>query len=74
MKTQIGGDHYEKHGKHEPFKVYESWFTAEEIRGYCKMSAIDYIMREGHKGGDEDLKKAISFLNYCLKATSTEGS
>jgi hypothetical protein len=37
--------------------------TPEEFRGYCKGNALKYTWREQHKGGIEDLQKAMWYLN-----------
>jgi len=42
-----------------------SALTAEEFRGKCKGAALEYIWRERHKGGDEDLRKAIWWLRMA---------
>ena len=39
--------------------------TPEEFRGFCKGNALKYLWREQHKGGDEDIKKAVWYLK-CL--------
>ena len=41
--------------------------TPEEFRGFCKGNVMKYSWREKHKGGDEDLRKAKDYINYCLE-------
>ena len=61
----INPDHY-KHGKVECIDGIESALTPEELRGYVKGNALKYIWREGHKNGDEDVRKAIWYLNRLV--------
>ena len=56
-------NHYTS-GSIECIEAIEAALTAEEFRGYLKGNAIKYVWRESKKGGDEDLKKAIWYLNY----------
>ena len=53
-------------GEIECIDAQRSCLTAEEYRGSCKAQALQYIWRERHKGGDEDLKKAIWWLRMAL--------
>lgn len=59
---QIQGDHYRKHGDHQPWDVLRSWLTPEEYRGWMKGNAIVYLARERDKGGDQDIAKAAHHL------------
>lgn len=56
--VQIGGDHYKKLGRHQPWEVLASWMTPEELRGHMKGTVIGYLAREHDKGGDTDVAKA----------------
>lgn len=60
--TQIGGDHYKKLGRYQPWEVLAHWLTPEELRGYAKGTAIAYFAREQDKGGDQDIAKGIHTL------------
>jgi len=62
INCQVGGDHYKKLGKYQPVEVLRHWLTPEEFRGWVKGDAIVYLCREGAKGGDEDLAKAVHTL------------
>jgi hypothetical protein len=59
LDEQIGGDHYSKLGKYQPWEVLAHWLTPEELRGYMKGTIIAYLAREGDKGGDTDIAKAL---------------
>lgn len=66
---QVGGNHYKKHGAHQPWDVLRSWLTPEEYRGYMKGTMIVYLARERDKGGDQDLGKVAHYaekLNEVL--------
>lgn len=54
-------DHYAS-GEIECIDAIRAALTPEEWRGYIKGNAMKYIWRERHKGGDEDLGKAIWYL------------
>lgn len=58
---QEGGDHYKKHGDHQPWDVLRSWLTPEEYRGYMKGTMIVYLARERDKAGDLDIKKVAHY-------------
>ena len=57
---QIGGDHYQL--------TIQPWdyILANNI-GYCEGCAIKYISRWKKKGGVNDLKKAIHFLEKLIE-------
>ncbi|WP_216619042.1 DUF3310 domain-containing protein, partial [Corallococcus carmarthensis] len=40
--------------------------TPEEFRGYCKGNVLKYVACEGHKGGDQDLRKAAVYLGWAV--------
>ena len=52
--------HYTQ-GSIEPIDVIEDW----EL-GFCDGNALKYIARWRHKGGIEDLKKAVWYLNRLI--------
>lgn len=64
---QVGGDHYKKLGKYQPWEVLRKWLTPEEFRGYCKGEAIVYVARELDKGGLESIEKAYHTLGFLIK-------
>lgn len=57
--------HYTKGGI-ECIDAIQAALTPEEFRGYCKGNTIKYAWREQHKGGDEDLKKGVWYLNKAI--------
>lgn len=61
MQVQHGGDHYKK------MKIQPVEYIHANSLGFLEGSAIKYITRHEYKGGVEDVKKAIHFLQMLLK-------
>lgn len=62
---QVGGDHYRR-------MAIQPWdFIAANGIGYFEGSAIAYIARWRHKGGVEDLRKAVHYLNKLIELEAT---
>ena len=57
--------HYNK-GK-ECIKIIKDFLSEEAFEGYLTGNALKYIYRWKDKGGHEDLKKAIWYINYLIK-------
>ena len=58
-------DHYKLRGLDiEAIDVIRGALTENEFRGFCKGNVLKYTIREGHKNGDEDLKKAKKYLEF----------
>lgn len=68
--VQIGGSHYKDMGQFQPWDVLRHWMTAEEYRGWMKGNALVYLAREGKKGADEDLKKALHTLTKLVEVSA----
>lgn len=66
---QIAGDHYKKHGDLQPWNVILAWDL-----GYLDGTALKYISRWKDKGGINDLKKAIHFLEKLIEVTEASQS
>ena len=60
-KKQIGGEHYLK------YKIQPSEFVVENKLLYPEGSVIKYILRHQDKGGKQDLKKAIHFIEMIIE-------
>jgi hypothetical protein len=58
--------HYQN-GDVECIQAIESALSPEEFRGYCKGNVIKYTWREQYKGKDQDLQKAVWYLNRYLE-------
>ena len=59
---QYGGDHYKKYGDLQPWDVITKWNL-----GYLDGTALKYIARWRDKGGLEDIRKAIHFLEKFIE-------
>ncbi len=59
--------HYQFGEAYEVIRVLEAWLTKDEFIGFCKGNAIKYQARHRAKGGDEDLAKALWYMNYLNK-------
>jgi hypothetical protein len=64
---QIAGDHYKKYGDLQPWNVILAWDL-----GYLDGTALKYIARWKDKGGINDLKKAIHFLEKLIEVTESQ--
>lgn len=61
-------DHYKLRGLDiEAIDVIRGALTQDEFRGFCKGNVLKYTIREAHKNGDEDLKKAKKYLDFLEK-------
>ena len=58
--------HYTQ-GNIECIEAIKAALTPEEFRAHCKATALAYIWRETGKGGDEDIRKAVWYLNKLLE-------
>jgi len=59
---QIAGDHYKKYGNLQPWDVVIAWQM-----GYLDGTALKYLARWRAKGGIDDLKKAIHFIEKLIE-------
>jgi hypothetical protein len=60
-EKQVGGDHY-KAKSIQPWEVIE-----RNNMGFFDGNALKYIMRYKEKGGVEDLKKAIHYIEKLIE-------
>lgn len=63
-EKQISGDHYKKYGNLQPWDVVIQWNM-----GYLDGTALKYLARWKDKGGIDDLKKAIHFIEKLIEVT-----
>ena len=61
LDKQHGGSHYKK------FKIQPAEFINENILLFAEGNAIKYICRHSAKGKEEDIKKAIHYLEMILE-------
>lgn len=64
-------DHYNAGGI-ECIDAMEAAATPEEFRGFCKLNALKYLWRERGKNGNEDLEKAVWYLNRAIESSKCE--
>lgn len=50
----------------ECIDAIEASMTPQQFRGYLKGNVIKYLWRYDHKGGVEDLKKGLWYLNKLI--------
>lgn len=69
LETQEGGSHY------KDMKIQPVEFVHANGLGFCEATAIKYLCRWRKKGGIQDLKKAIHFIEVLieLETRDTEG-
>lgn len=65
--VQHGGTHYKKYGNLQPWDVIVAWNL-----DYLAGTALKYIARWEDKGGIEDLRKAIHFLEKKIEVESAK--
>ena len=61
LDKQHGGSHYKK------FKIQPAEFINENKLRFAEGNAIKYICRHSAKGKEEDIKKAIHYLEMILE-------
>lgn len=62
---QVGGHHYTDM-EIQPWDAMRAWMNSEEFQGYLRGNAIKYIARFRVKGGIEDLRKAMHYLETLI--------
>jgi hypothetical protein len=58
---QVGGDHYKK------LAIQPAEYAQKNRLGFIEGCVIKYVTRWRDKGGVEDIKKAIHFLNLLIE-------
>lgn len=67
-EKQISGNHYKKLDP-EPWNVITAWNL-----GYLDGTALKYIARWRDKGGLDDIRKAIHFLEKFIEVETAKGT
>jgi len=67
-KKQIGGSHY------KDMAIQPSKFINDNKLLFAEGNAIKYICRHAHKGGKEDLKKAIHYIEMIIERDYQESN
>lgn len=68
-EKQVAGSHYKKYGDLQPWDVVIKWKL-----GYLEGTALKYIARWQDKGGINDIKKAIHFLEKLVEINEQTGT
>lgn len=55
------------HGDIECIDAIKAALSPGEWRGFIKGNVLKYVWREAYKGGDCDLRKALDYLERCIK-------
>ena len=61
LEKQVGGNHYKK------MIIQPAEFSNKNKLLFAEGNAIKYICRHNYKGGEEDVKKAIHYLEMILE-------
>jgi len=66
IKKQVGGSHYNR------YSIQPVDFILANKLDWCEANAIKYITRHKDKGGVEDIRKAIHYLEILLERMVNE--
>lgn len=66
---QIQGNHYKKYGSLQPWDVITTWNL-----GYLEGTSLKYIARWRDKGGLDDIRKAIHFLEKLIEVEEAKNA
>lgn len=58
-------------GKFECIDVMADVFGEEAVKDFCLLNAFKYIWRQEKKGGVEDVKKAVWYLNKYIELSDS---
>jgi len=68
MHDPVNNPSHYNQGDIECIDAIEAALSKEEFRGYVRGNAIKYSWRCRHKGGAEDVKKAMWYLDRLYKS------
>jgi len=66
---QVAGNHYKQYGNLQPWDVITAWGL-----GYLDGTALKYIARWRDKGGIDDIRKAIHFLEKFIEVEEAKNA
>ena len=58
-------------GKYECIDIMLDVFGKEAVKHFCLLNAFKYIWRQEKKGGVEDVKKAVWYLNKYIELSDS---
>lgn len=67
LDVQIGGDHYKK------YAIQPIEYSMANGLNPCQANVVKYITRYKDKGGVEDLKKVIHYVQLLIEIEENEG-
>jgi len=67
FERQVGGTHY------SDMAIQPVEFINRNGIGFCEGSAIKYLCRWRSKGGVEDLRKAVHFIELLIELETKDG-
>ena len=68
MHDPVNNPSHYNQGDIEAIDAIEAALSKEEFRGYLRGNSIKYNWRCRHKGGAEDVKKAMWYLDRLYKS------
>lgn len=73
INEQEGINHPSRYagGKFECIEVMADVFGKEAVKDFCLLNAFKYIWRQEKKGGVEDVKKAVWYLNKYIELSDS---
>jgi len=66
MSDKVHSPAHYTFGEIETIDYIRDKLTGDEFVGYCIGNVIKYISRHRHKGGKEDLQKALVYLKWAI--------
>lgn len=66
--------HYADSCSMECFDVMKIAFGIDNVIAHCKITAFKYLWRHKHKGNEEDVRKALWYINKANELVSHEYS
>lgn len=67
LDKQHGGEHYKKRG------IQPITYILTNGLGFCEGNVVKYVTRWRDKGGVEDLRKAIHYLEFLIESEEGAG-
>lgn len=56
----------------ESIEIIKAVLGDEGFQKFCRGNAIKYLIRADHKGGTEDLKKAVKYIGWEIDVRSEQ--
>lgn len=57
----------------EPIEIMQMYFTPQEMYGFCKGSAVKYVLRSRFKGHElQDMEKALQYTKWAVDVLKGE--